>query len=81
MHNIRKCYGDLKEAVEGMGRDYQYAKQAIRETDVVKQQLVTYRQAWDPRWEDNGGWDSDEEDERRRGARGTGQRGFSRYRG
>ena len=59
---VTNCYDDLREAVEGMGKDHVFAKQAIREMKVIKQQLVTYSQAWDERWEDNGGWDSDEDE-------------------
>jgi hypothetical protein len=62
-----QCYEDLKGAVDAMGRDHIYAKQAIREMKVVKQQLVTYSQAWDERWEDNGGWDSDEDERHGKG--------------
>ena len=59
---VRNCYDDLKEAMEAMGKDHVFAKQAIREMKVVKQQLVTYSQAWDEKWEDKGGWDSDEDE-------------------
>jgi hypothetical protein len=52
---MRNCYEDPREAVEETGRDHVHAKQAIREMKVVKQQLMTYSQSWDERWEDRGG--------------------------
>ena len=41
------------------------AKTAIRKLKIIKQYLLTYRVAWDGEYEDDGGLDSDEEDEKR----------------
>jgi hypothetical protein len=63
--DIQHDYMGLKRAVEGMSTDHMQAKTAIRKLKIVKQYLLTYRIAWNDRYEDNGGEDSDEEDEKR----------------
>ena len=63
--DIQHDYLGLKRAIEGMSVDHMQAKTAIRKLKIVKQYLVTYRIAWDDEYEDDGGLDSDEEDEKR----------------